>query len=207
MELRKDLTLVNVEYESEGKKAVMTFLDEERKQVRVVNFNRQSYKDGKYVDDRAKAEKVDKWCDEYFGTTFEKLPDCIGQKKDVYTYEKFNSLFEVEMVEKFTKDMKGQIFQSEVKEIAVDDYFIKIRYMIDGKMYESKMGYGLFMQETKTWYQDPIKKESQYRKFEEKFHVPVERANELIGHPLMVEVKAAFGTNYYGDIKAFPKKG
>lgn len=207
MELRKDLVLVSVDYESDGKKAVMTFLDEERKQIRVVNFNRQSYKDGKYIDDPAKAEKVDEWCKEFFNTSFEGLKSCVGQRKDVYAYDRFNSLFEVQMVEKFTKDMKGQIFQSEVKEITVDDYFIKIHYMIDGKMYESKMSYGLFMQDSRTWYQDPIKKEAQYRKFEEKFHVPVERADELIGHPLMVEVKAAFGTNYYGDIKAFPKKG
>ena len=207
MELRKDLVLVSVDYESDGKKAVMTFLDEERKQIRVVNFNRQSYKDGKYIDDPAKAAKVDEWCKEFFNTSFENLTSCVGQRKDVYAYDRFNSLFEVQMVEKFTKDMKGQIFQSEVKEITVDDYFIKIHYMIDGKMYESKMSYGLFMQDSRTWYQDPIKKEAQYRKFEEKFHVPVERADELIGHPLMVEVKAAFGTNYYGDIKAFPKKG
>lgn len=206
MELRKDLVLVNVDYENDGKKAVMTFLDQERKQVRVVNFNLQSYKDGKYVDDPAKVEKVTEWCDTYFGTTFDKLKSCVGQKKDVYTYERFNSLFEVETIEKFTNDMKGQIFQSEVKDIVVDDFFIKIRYMIDGKMYESKMSYGLFMPDSRTWYQDPIKKEAQYRKFEEKFHVPVDRASELIGHPLMVEVKAAFGTNYYGDIKAFPKK-
>lgn len=207
MELRKDLVLVSVEYENEGKKAVMTFLDEERKQVRVVNFNRQSYKNGKFTDDEAKGEKVDKWCDEYFGTTFDNLSSCVGQKKDIYAYDSFNSLFEVQMVEKFTKDMKGQIFQSEVKEILVDDYFIKIHYMIDGKMYESKMSYGLFLQDSRTWYQDPIKKETQFRRFEEKFHVPVERAEELIGHPLMVEVKSAFGSNYYGDIKAFPKKG
>ena len=28
----------------------------------------------------------------------------------------------------------------------------------------------------------------------------------LIGHPLMVEVKSAFGNNFYGDIKKFPKE-
>ena len=205
MELRKDLVLVNVEYENDGKKAVMTYLDEERKQIRTVNFNRQSYKDGKYVDDPAKAEKVDSWCDEYFKVAFTDLKECVGQMNDIYCYDRFNSLWEVEIVEKFTKDMKGQIFQSEVKEILVDDYFIKIRYVIDGKTYESKMSFGMFMKDTNTWYQDPIKKDSQYKKFEEKFHVPVEEKDALIGHPLMVEVKSAFGTNYFGDIKAFPK--
>lgn len=206
MELRKELELVSVEYENNGKKAVFTFLDKERKQVRVVNFNRQIYRDGKFVDDPEKAAKVDEWCAEFFGCGFAELESCVGQKKDVYCYDKFNSLWEVDQIEKFTKDMLGQIFQTEVKEIVVDDYFIKIRYDIEGKTYESKMTFGTYFQATKEWYQDPVKKETQYRRFEEKFHVPVERKDELVGHPLMVEVKSAFGTNYYGDIKKFPAR-
>jgi hypothetical protein len=205
MELRKDLELVEVEYEDGNKKVVLTFLDRERKQVRVVNFNRQVYRDGKYVDDDDKAAKVDQWCADYFGCEFSKLNKCVGQKKDVYCYEKFNSLWEVEQIEKFTVDMVGQIYQTEVKEITVDDYFIKIRYEIEGKTYESKMTFGTYFKTTKEWYQDPVKKEQQYRRFFEKYHVPVERKDELIGHPLMVEVKSAFGSNYYGDIKKFPQ--
>jgi hypothetical protein len=102
--------------------------------------------------------------------------------------------------------MVGQIYQTEVKEITVDDYFIKIRYEIEGKTYESKMSFGVCMKESKEWYQDPVKKESQYQRFLEKYHVPVEEKDKLIGHPLMVEVKSAFGNNYYGDIKKFPTK-
>ena len=204
MELRKDLKLVAVEYENNGKKAVMTFLDEERKQVRVVNFNKQVYQDNKFVDDEEKAKKVDEWCKTYFETTFDKLETKIGCRKDVYCYEKFNSLWEVEQIEKFTADMVGQIYQTEVKEIVVDDYFIKIRYAIDGKTYESKMTFGIYMKDSKEWFQDPIKKESQYQKFLDKFHVTVENRAALIGHPLMVEVKSAFGNNFYGDIKKFP---
>ncbi len=206
MELRKDLELVNVEYENDNKKAVLTFLDRERKQVRPVNFNKQSYKDNKYCDDPDKAAKVDEWCEEYFQCSFTDLLECVGQKKDVYCYDRFNSLWEVEQIEKFTSDMVGQIYQTEVKEITVDDYFIRIRYEIEGKTYESKMTFGIFMKGTREWFQDPIKKEQQYAKFEEKYHVPVSRAGELVGHPLMVEVKSAFGSNYYGDIKKFPNK-
>ena len=105
MELRKGLELVSVEYENNDKKAVMTFLDAERKEVRIVNFNKQGYENGKYVDDPEKAKKVDGWCYDLFGTPFESLADCIGQKKDVYVYDRFNSLFEVQQVDKFTKDM------------------------------------------------------------------------------------------------------
>lgn len=206
MELRKNLQLVSVEYESNRQKAVMTFLDKERRQIRVVNFNRQVYADGKYIDDAEKAAKVDQWCADYFQCGFDDLPNCVGQTKDVYCYEKFNSLWEVEQIEKFTVDMVGQIYQTEVKEITVDDYFIKIRYEIEGKTYESKMSFGVYMKESKEWYQDPVKKESQYQRFLEKYHVPVEEKDKLIGHPLMVEVKSAFGNNYYGDIKKFPVK-
>ena len=206
MELRKNLQLVSVEYESNRQKAVMTFLDKERRQIRVVNFNRQVYADGKYIDDAEKAAKVDQWCADYFQCGFDDLPNCVGQTKDVYCYEKFNSLWEVEQIEKFTVDMVGQICQTEVKEITVDDYFIKIRYEIEGKTYESKMSFGVYMKESKEWYQDPVKKESQYQRFLEKYHVPVEEKDKLIGHPLMVEVKSAFGNNYYGDIKKFPTK-
>jgi len=206
MIIRKNLELVGVDYESDNKKAVMTFLDKELRQVRVVNFNKQVYKDGKYVDDPDKAEKVDGWCSDYFGLPFDRLTDAIGVKKDIYCYDRFNSLWEVEQIEKFSADMVGQIYQTEISDISVDDYFIRIRYNIEGKTYESKMGFGIFMQDTREWYQDPIKKEAQFKKFEEKFHEPVSNKDALIGHPLMVEVKSAFGNNYYGDIKKFPNK-
>jgi len=206
MELRKDLELVAVDYENDGKKAVMTFLDRERKEVRIVNFNRQSYKNGKYVDDPEKAAKVDNWCDEYFGTEFTKLSGCVGTVHDVFVYDSFNSMFEVEQITKFTEDMKGQIYQTEVKEILVDDYFIKIRYEIDGKIYESKQTFGVFLDSTREWFLDPQKKDKEFAKFEDKYGVPVSAAYTLVGHPLMVEVKSAFGTHLYGDIKKFPKK-
>lgn len=204
MELRKDLELVNVEYE--GKKAILTFLDRERAEVRVVNFNKQIYKDGKFIDDQEKADKVETWCQEFFETTFDALPAKIGCKKDVYIYEKFNSLFELSEVRKFSADMVGQIYQTEVKEIVVDDYFIKIRYDIEGDIYESKMTFGNYVESMKQWFVDPQKKAQIYKKFEDKYLVPVERKDELIGHALMVEVKTAFGSSYWGDIKKFPRK-
>lgn len=206
MELRKNLELVAVEYEGEGKKAVLTFLDQERKEVRTVNFNKQIYSDGKYVDDEAKAEKVDKWCADYFQASFDSLSSCIGMKKDIYCYENFNSVFEVEQIEKFDADMFGEIFQTAVKEITMDDSAIRIRYMIGGKTYESKMSYAIYMPESRTWFIDPLKRDKQLKKFEDKFGVPVAERDTLIGHPLMVECKKAMGKYYYGDIKKFPKK-
>lgn len=206
MEIRKGLELVNVDYENNGAKAVMTFLDKERKEVRTVNFNTQVFRDGSFQEDADKKQKVEEWCKEYFGTSFKKLGDCIGQKKDVYIYDRFNSLFPVDIVEKFTSDMAGQIFQTSVKEIILDDYFIKIRYEIEGKTYESKQTFGTYIKDMNSWYVDPQKKDREFDKFKEKYGVSVEDRDQLIGHPLMVEVKTAFGTNLWGDIKRFPQK-
>lgn len=204
-EMRKNLELVAVEYTNENKKATFTFLDKERKEIREVHFNRQGYKDGKFVDDPEKAEKVDEWCEEFFGTTFDKLSSCIGQKHDVYIYDRFNSLFETTEVTKFTADMVGQIYQTKIKAITVDDIAIRISYDIDGKTYESKMTFAKYMKDMKQWFLDPNKKVTQYQKFEDKFGVPVEKADTIVGHALLVEVKKAF-SSFYGDIKAFPKK-
>lgn len=204
-EVRKNLELVDVDYTQDGKKVTFTFLDKERREIREVNFNRQAYKDGKFVDDDEKAEKVDGWCEEFFGTTFDNLESCIGQKHDVYVYEKFNSLFETSETVKFSADMLGQIFQTEIKDIKVDDVAIRVSYDIEGKTYESKMTFAKYMPAMQEWFVDPNQKAKKYKKFEEKFGVPVEEADQLIGHDLMVEVKKAFNS-YYGDMKAFPKK-
>lgn len=206
MELRNDLKLVGVEYENNGAKAVMTFLDAERGEIQQVTFNKQSYKDGKFVDDPEKAAKVEEWCNTFFGVRFDDLEKAIGVTKDVYVYDKFCSLWESTQVEKFTPDMEGQIYQTEVKEIVVDDYFIKIRYDIEGKTYESKMTYGQYFEDTKQWFVDPIKKKKQFTRFADKFHVPVEQADTLVGHTLMVEVRKAMGKYLYGDVKKFPKE-
>lgn len=206
MEIRTNLELVEVEFENNGNKAVMTFLDRERKEVRAVNFNKQAFKDGKFFDDPEKAEKVETWCHEIFGCSFSELAGAIGTRHDVYVYDRFNSLFETKAVAKFTADQVGEVYQTEVKEIIVDDYSIRIRYDVDGTTYESKMTYGTYLKATNEWFVDPQKKEKVYDRFADKFGVTVDKAQTLTGHKLMVEVKSAFGENYYGDIKKFPKK-
>lgn len=203
-ELRKNLELVDVTYENNNQKAVMTFLDEERSEIRVVNFNKQSYNGEKYVDDPKKAEKVEEWCEEYFGLDFANLQQAVGTKHDIYEYERFNSLFHVDIVEKFTEDMQGQIFDTTCTEVIVDDTAIRIRYQIDGKTYESKMTFAQYIQSKKAWYPDPQKKVNTFARFEKKFGIPVEQAEQLVGQRLLVECKKAFNS-FYGDIKAFPK--
>ena len=106
MELLKDLELVQVVYENEGKKAIMTFLHEEAGEIREVNFNKQSWSgtQAKFFDDPEKAEKVEKWCQEYFNCEFDDLHNCVGVRKDIYDYNTYCSLWETSSVDKFTDD-------------------------------------------------------------------------------------------------------
>lgn len=206
MELLKDLELGAVEYDDTGKQAVMTFIDYEHGQIRDVKFNKRVYRDGRWIDDGEKAETVEKWCQTYFDTDFEHLTNCIGVKKDVYCYEKFNSLWEVDQISKFTKDDYQELFDTTIKEIVVNEFFIRIRYDWDGKTYESKQTFGKYMPALKKYFNNPNKEALERKKFEEKYGVPVEDAESLVGKPIVVEVKSCFGDNYYGEIKK-PGKG
>jgi len=206
MELLTQLELVDVVFEDS--KAVLTFLDAERGEIREINFNKQGYNQDtkKFVNDPEKAAKVEEWCQEIFGLTFDRLAEAIGERKDIYAYDKFNSLFEVKMVEKFTKDEEGQIFETEVLEIEDDGKAIRISFDFEGKTYESKMSYADYMESRKEWFVNPIKKKKQFEKFEDKFGISVDNLQELQGKKIMCEVKVAFSKFPYVEIKPFPKK-
>lgn len=203
--LIKQAELVEVAFENDDKKAVLTFLDRENGEIREVNFNRQVYKDGKYIDSEEKAKTVDEWCKEYFNTKFDKLSNCIGMKKDIWAYPTFSSLFEVDMIEKFTKEMKGQIYQTEIKEIIVDDLFIKVHYVINEAVYETKYSMCKYVESMQKYFPDPVKKEKELAKFEKKFGMSVNEKDFLIGEAIIVEVKSAFGKFFYGEIKDRPQ--
>ena len=89
------------------------FLDADKGEIREVNFNKNKYDEAskKYLPDAEKAAEVDKWCEEYFQTAFEELAQCIGDRKDIFCYDRFNSLWEVKMISKFDDEMVGQIFE------------------------------------------------------------------------------------------------
>lgn len=202
----KTLELMDVEYTNENKKAILTFLDEERGEIREVNFNKQAYDSlaNKYVDDAEKEQRVEEWSEQYFNLTFDTLAQAIGERKEVYCYDRFNSLWPASDVKKFDKSMQGQIINGEITEIIVDNVAIKIRFDYDGETYESKMTYAVYNTVRKEWFLNPIKKDKQFKKFEEKFHVPVDEKDNLVGQDIMVEVKTAFGSPY-AEIKNLPK--
>lgn len=199
--LRKDLELVEVVYKDDNKKAVLRFLDMEAGEILEVNFNKQDYQDGNYVDSEEKAEKVDKWCEEYFETDFDNLSNRIGDKFNVYTYEKFNSMWEAEVIEKFDKEDQGKIFETTIESVTDDGQKISIKYKYEDQLHETKMQYSDYVESIKKWFVNPQKQRKQYEKFENKFGVPVEKAEEIVGKKIMVEIKVAFKKFAYGDIK------
>lgn len=199
--------LVEVVYENEGQKAVMTFVDFENGNALEVNFNKQVYdaENQKWNDDEAKALKVAEWSEKYFNTDFDHISDRIGDEFEVYRYDNFNSLYPVDVVAKFTKDDVDDIFQTKISEVVDDGTAIKIRFEHDGKTYESKMTYGKYVESLKKWFDDPIKHEKTKKKFEDKFGVPVEQADKLKGKPITIEVKLAFKKFPYAEIKKLKK--
>jgi len=205
MELLKDLELMETS-ENDGK-LTLTFLDEEHGEIREVFFNKNIYDSdsSKFVPDKAKAEKCEQWCNDYLGTSFDNAVQAIGQKHDVYCYDKFNALWECEEIEKFKKEDENKIFETEIDEIIDDGNAFKVKFKHEGKTYCSKMSYSEYLEKLKKWFVNPQKKQKQLVKFENKFGVPFSEKDSLIGRKIMVEVKVAFHKFPYADIKKLPK--
>ncbi len=207
-EILENLEMVDVQYEDNNQKAVLVFLDEEKGEIREVNFNRNKFDEAtkKYLPDAEKAAEVDKWCEEYFQTSFDELAQCIGDRKDIFCYDRFNSLWEVKMLSKFNNDMVGQIFEVECCHAEDDGKKISIQFEYDGELYESKMQYADYLDARKEWFINPQKRKKQYEKFEDKFGLLVGEIEQLIGKTIMIEVKKAMGKYVYCEVKPFPKK-
>ncbi|UFA56461.1 hypothetical protein [Staphylococcus aureus] len=200
-EIRKSLPLEEVEY-NEGT-ATLTFLDKEQGQILQVKLHSKIFdKDTKKrIDDAEQAERAEKNAQEYFGVAFDDLNKAVGQEHDIYVYDRFCSLWEVDVVEKLNKDMEGEIFQTTIEEVKDDGRGIRIRFKYDGKTYESKMMYSDYKESLGQWFVNPNKQNTQYSKFADKFGVSIEESDEITGKEIMVEVKVAFGKHAYADIK------
>jgi hypothetical protein len=206
MELLEQLELVDVIFDD--KKATLVFLDESRGEIREVNFNKQKFDQDskKFVDDDEKAAQVEEWCEEHFTLPFDRLAEAIGERKNVYCYDTFNSLFPVKVITKFDEDMLGQIFETECVHAEDDGKKISIQFEYEGNLYESKMQYADYLDARKEWFINPVKRKKQYEKFEEKFGLLVGEIEQMIGKTIMIEVKKAMGKYIYSEVKPFPKK-
>lgn len=190
MEKLENLELVMVV--NDGKKATLTFLYEEKEEIREVVFNKQVYNNttSKFEDNEEKAEKVEKWCQEYFNVSFDELETCVGVKKDVYQYDKYCSLWENEdETDKFDVDDIGLIDTAIIKLIKLDSVGIKIHIEYNDKVYQSKMTYSTWIEKLKKFMVNPTEKNKKLEKFKEKFGVDIENKDELIGKSVMFEVK------------------
>ena len=204
----ENLTLIEVTQDMD--KTVLTFLDREHGEVRDVTWNTKKYDPdtNKWTPSPETMERVEGWAKEYFDTDYAGLANLGDQgiTKDIYAYDRFNSLWESTQMAKFTKEDVGQIFSVTVTDVVEEVSGLKIKFDYDGETYQSNMGWAKFIEATKEWFSDPIKKSKQQAKFEEKFGIPFENKAELIGKDVMVEVSLAFGTAVYVEIKPFPKK-
>ena len=68
------------------------------------------------------------------------------------------------------------------------------------------MSYSDYLEAKKLFMVDPIKKAKRYEQFEQKYNVPIERKDELIGTTVTIEVKIAMGKWPYAEIKNLPKR-
>jgi hypothetical protein len=197
-----------VEVSTKDGKATLQFIDRERGEVRDVYFNKNIFdpEKGTFIPSEEKAAKVEEWSQEYFGLAFDDLHQAIGVKKDVYAYDTFNSLWELEQVAKFDKSEVGMLFSTTVTSVVDDGIGIKIKFEHEGKTYQSNMNYSEYLESTREWFKNPQKERKQRQRFEEKFGISVDEKEKLVGQEIMVEVKLAFNRNVYTEIKPLPKK-
>lgn len=211
--LVKELELVSVEYDNGT--ALLTFLDEELGEIREVNLRKTRFdqEKKKQVPDEKAAIRAEEIAQEFLGVSFDEIEKLIPQSESeeshffpVYIYEKFNSLKETIVVDKFSTDDVGAIFSTPVIDVFDDGKGIHIQFEEDGKLRQSNMGYSKYDEVRNQWFVNPQQKVKQYAKFEDKFGIKVEDMKDLIGKEIMVEIKLAFGTAAYAEIKPFPKK-
>lgn len=199
--------LVEVEYENDGKKAVLSFVSDETGLLYEVNFNKQRYNqdDNSWFDDEEQAQRVEDWSKEYFDTDFDHLSDKIDIVLPVYVYEKFNSLWESEQIAKFTLDDVDDFFKTKITNIIDNGHAILIRFEHNDEVHESKMTYGKYVESLSKWFPNPQKHEKVMNKFEDKFGIPFAKADTLIGKEITVEIKKAFDKFAYAEIKKLKK--
>ncbi|MBF0709746.1 MULTISPECIES: hypothetical protein [unclassified Gemella] len=211
MEILKDLLLVDVERLNEGKKIRFTFLNEEAGETYEVLFNKQVYNKTleEFEDSQEQTEKVENWCNEYFGVDSNSLGSVIGEvRKDVYRYDNFCSLWEsnYKTYAKFDLEDVGMMIQVPCKEVIDDNIAVRIIFEYEGEEYESKMTYAKYLDSMKKWYPNPIEKQKRYDQFFKKFGIHIDNKEELIGKNLTVEVKKAGKNHTWAEVKAFMKK-
>lgn len=202
MELIKDCEMIRAEVVN-GTRLEMKFYDTVNDVLRTVKFNRQTYdrERGQYVDDPAKEAKCEEWAQQYFGCSFDQVPEHVGEHHDVYVYENFCSLWESEETQKakkFTTAIKG-IIKTKIERIYTDHIGIHVEYLYKDELYESKYATAEYIKDMKKWVKDPDKEAHALKRFKEIFGKDISEKDSLVGAEIQVQVKKAFNS-YYGEI-------
>jgi len=181
----------------------MKFYDAEENKLLTVRFNKQSWDSNRqcFVDDPKKAEKCEEWAQKYFGCGFDDIPHLEGVRKDIYCYDTFNSLWEVEQQEKpkrFDSPIKG-IIKTKVEDVIIDAVGIHVRYKYQGEVYESKFKTSQWVDKMHKFIPDEDLSRRARKHFKETFGVDPEEKDTLIGMEIQVQVKKAFNT-FFGEI-------
>ncbi len=173
----------------------LLFLANDR--VYEVGWNKKAYDStlGQFIESEQKEAQVEEWAQNYFKCSVDNLKDAIGTVCPIYSYDTYCSLWESQV--KFTKDDNRKNEVTTIDEIDVTEDAIYIYYKFDGQKHRSRMGYSTKV--GNEFYQNPIKKKKQFANFQDKYGVPVEEKDKLIGKKIKVTVKKAFNS-YYGDI-------
>lgn len=200
METIKNCEVVEVNQDQDV--VLFQLLDKEKLEVHTIKWNKKAYdaEHKKFVESEEKEKQVEEWANQYFNLNLEEIEKAIGQVKDVYAYDTFDSLWEC--VQKIPPELEGQILSATIKAITLEKEGIRIDFDYEGDVYRSNMSFTDKIGDT--YYINPQKRKKAVEKFEEKFHVPVEESDKLIGKQIMVEIKKAFGKFIYADIKKLP---
>lgn len=195
--LIKDCELVDVT-DKDGK-INLTFLKDDK--IYEVGWNKRAYDPSlnDFVESEEKEAKVEEWSQNYFGVPTKELTKKLGSKQDIYVYDTYASLWESQ--NKFTKEDNKKSWKTQIERVDVNENGIVISYKCDGKLYSSKMSFKQKMGDN--YYLNPIKERKQRKNFLDKFGVPVEESDKIIGQEILVKVKCAFGKYYYGEIDVF----
>lgn len=188
--------IVDVENNNDSVKFVC--LNKEEGKVVEVKWNKGDYDQAlqKIVPTDKKTEQVEQWCKDYFDLDLGKINKAKGTKIDVYVYDTYSSFWESDM--KFNVEDAGTRFDTEIEEIEVSNDAIMIRYLWNGEKY--KTNYRFTQRVGDDFFVNPQKKRRQIEKFEKTFGLPLDRKDELVGLPITVEIKKAYGKFAYGEV-------
>lgn len=187
-----------VDVENNNDSIKFTCLEREKQTVVEVKWHKGFFDSAlrKIVPDDTKIEQVNEWCKEYFKLDLNTIHKAEGKKIDVYVYDTYCSFWKTDA--RFKKEDKGKHFETVIDSVDLNNDAIVIRYKWNGETY--KTNYRFTQRVGDNYFINPQKKRRQFDKFEEKFGLPIERRDEIVGMPIKVEVNLAFGAYAYGEI-------